>query len=757
MGHIMAKSHRILARLALLTSASAPSLALAQAHAMPAPSVDAVIVTALRRETRLDETPAAITALSEAQLTRARIQTLADLPRETPGLTIIGAGGLQSRIVFRGVQSAGESTAGLYLDETPIIGTAGIANDAGASLPDLDLFDVERVEALRGPQGTLYGASAMTGALRVLYNRPASAPVSAMRAELATVDGGQTAYRMQGMINAPLSQTLALRAVGGYRRIGGYIDNLHLHQDDVNGGTVQSGRVLLRYTPSDSLTLDVGAHRQDLQGYGGLWRREAGRYKTTDWSRQVHDDRLTLYDVKLAWRLDGADLLVAVSHLDRRQRQNNGEANDFFLSFRDNTARCAAIFNSGLACSSDRMTAFNTMVTAHTPTAVIGYQTTQTDTFETRLSSTGTGPLGWIVGVFASDRSGHVSNEQPWIDPATGQPLAGPVDYQRLVDDRLKQVAAFANLTWRVAPTIDVSYGARAYRFARKAGGQTVIGLNLIGAAPTAYVRYDADEDGLVHRVSAGWRPRSILTLYTEAAQGFRPGGVNQTVGLPDALVAYRSDKLTTYAVGVKTHSRDHRASLSIDCYWTDWRDMQVSGARPDGLFRFVSNAGAARIKGVEIDGSLRLTERLTLRGSGTLTNARLSADQANQSVLAPGKDGDRIALVPRKALNLSLDYLRPVGRLEAFARIDGRWTGGSQSELRPTNPLDRHLPGASRIDVAAGLSPPSGAWELSLYADNLTNRVQTTYAASILQTLGGTNVASGPPRTVGVALRLRG
>ncbi|MGH8241433.1 MAG: TonB-dependent receptor plug domain-containing protein, partial [Steroidobacteraceae bacterium] len=177
--------------------------------------IEEIIVTALKRETELQKTPLAISAISGETLVDRSIDNIADLLRTTPGLTVQDQGPGQTRLVIRGVQSAGEAVTGLYYDEAPVsAGSPGTTNDAGQRMPEVRLIDVDRVEVLRGPQGTLYGSGSMGGTVRVIFNKPEQAYAARMNATIETVEDGDLGYRADAMVNVPLGEQLALRAVG---------------------------------------------------------------------------------------------------------------------------------------------------------------------------------------------------------------------------------------------------------------------------------------------------------------------------------------------------------------------------------------------------------------------------------------------------------------------------------------------------------------------------------------------------------------
>ena len=229
----------------------------ARAKAAPDSPASDVILTALKREATAQSLPLSITAVSGGAIKASGVEDVAALTA-VPGLAISNAGPSNTRVIIRGVQAVGEATVGVYYDETPVTGMVGATNDVGGNTPALKLFDVSRVEVLRGPQGTLYGSGAMSGTLRVIFNKPTPALEGAVDGSFSGTDRG-TGELLQGMINRPLVQgRLAIRAVAFNENSSGFINNTFLHLKDVDSQRVQGGRLLARLWATDKLTVVLG-------------------------------------------------------------------------------------------------------------------------------------------------------------------------------------------------------------------------------------------------------------------------------------------------------------------------------------------------------------------------------------------------------------------------------------------------------------------------------------------------------------------
>ena len=242
-----------------------------------------IVVTALKRSTNIQNTPLAITAVSGEKLAAMGITDAYALARTSPGLVVREGAFSGARLTIRNIRAAGESTVGLYYDETPVMGSAGVSSDAGGTTPDIRLFDVERAEVLRGPQGTLYGSSSMAGTVRLIFNKPDLTKLGgAVAGQMSSVDGGGLGFENQAMVNLPIvSDVLAIRAVGFYSQRPGYVDNIRLGQQDVNDQTSGGGRLMVRLKPASNLTIDGLAYFQNTNGSLNDYTLAKGAYNRT--------------------------------------------------------------------------------------------------------------------------------------------------------------------------------------------------------------------------------------------------------------------------------------------------------------------------------------------------------------------------------------------------------------------------------------------------------------------------------------------
>lgn len=688
--------------------------------------IEEVVVTALKRSSRLQETPLSMLAVSGETLRDKGVDNVSDLLRTTPGLTIVDQGASQRRLVIRGVQSAGEAQTGLYYDETPVSGGApSTTNDPGQRMPEIRLFDVGRVEVLRGPQGTLYGSGSMGGTVRVLFNKPTFDYAAAVDGTLDTTSEGDNSYQVNGMLNMPLvDDQLAARGVFYYRDRGGYIDNVTLGRKDINEETSRGGRVLLRYSPTDAITLDASVHIQREDEFLSVWELPAGTYRTAAPTQLPVKDDFELYNLTLNWDLGFATLTGVSSMFER----------DLVVTI--DASRLMALFGP--------------LGAPFAPAILAQPQDIEDRSHELRLSSTSNGALQWTVGAYFEKRDAFTLSEQRLADRATGLPV-NPLNVatSRNIRDVLEQRAMFGEVSYRFTPALNLTLGGRYFDYDKTIAGETTVGFPLIGARVTPRTTVESEEDGWVSKINLSYQFGDDALVYAQANEGFRPGGANQIVGLPAALTPYESDSLWNYEIGAKTSWLDDRLVVNLAAYRIDWENMQVTGRTANGAFNFISNAGEAQIDGVELEALTQPLPGLEISLAGNYTDARLSEDQLSPNVNAPGREGDRVPNVPKYSASFGAKYEWSLtGTLHAMVRADVNYVGESFSEFRPTNPFFERIDDYTLTNVRLGVSNIAD-WSMYLFVNNVFDEVAI---GRVLSSSFGRDLAvSSPPRTFGV------
>ncbi|WP_420142657.1 TonB-dependent receptor [Sphingomonas sp.] len=784
-------------RIALLagTLLSVPTAALAQAEADTTERAEAgasggdIVVTALRRNTRIQETPLAISATSGDDLAASGTTSFADLTRNAPSLRIVDSGPGQRRVLIRGIQSSGEATVGVYYDETPVSGSVSTSSDAASSTPDFRLFDVARAEVLRGPQGTLFGSGSMGGTLRVIFEKPKADRIeAAVSGNLSTVKGGSEGWSVDGMVNLPLIEDkIALRVVGNYNRFAGYVDNIILANDpnaknvadttpagdrylrnrkNINDGYSAGGRALLRLTPTERLTVDLAAFYEKVSTESPMWRPESSaavgrKFVSSARGRAGNYDENRIYNATVRYEFDGFNVVGVTSYFDRDRTQVSDVSDTF--NGRDTAAGCRQYLlrNAG-TCSDAQLGGYLTATRAIQQSSLLQPQSVKNWVNELRVSSDSDSPFQWTAGVFFEDRDTVVRSTLAIADPITGSlsDVNNPATlaYDRTISDKLKQKAAYVELSYDILQNLTFTAGTRYYDFKKTVGGRIDVGQIHYTSVVTPYTEATNKEDGFIYKFNLSWQAKPDLLFYAQAAQGFRPGGVNQVIGLPAALAGYSSDSLWNYELGAKTKVMPG-VYFNVAGYRIDWDDLQVS-ARTSGtgsVFGLIANAGAARIWGAEAELDANITRNLSVSGNVGYTDAKLSEDQISSIVVATGRKGDRLAYIPRLTAGLAVEYNRPItDEMDGVIRFDASHVGKSYSTLAPADVYRRVIPSYQLANLRFGVQEPSLDWGVYLYINNLFDDTAINNMSASANTGGLTNAFSSPPRTFGINVTKR-
>ncbi|ARS27788.1 TonB-dependent receptor [Sphingomonas sp. KC8] len=784
---------------------TALSLAAAPAWAQDAPAAVAsdatasannndadIVVTALKRATNIQETPLSISAVSAKTLNNMGISDSQQLARSTPSLVFRENGnGPGTRVIIRNIQSAGEPMVGVYYDETPLIGSVSVSSDAGGSSPEIRLFDVERVEVLRGPQGTLYGSGSMAGTLRMIFNKPQMDTFEGMAAgQLSSTSHGGFGWETQGMINAPIIPgILAARAVGFYRDRDGYLDNSRLGLKNFNDTTSKGGRLMLRFTPNQDVTFDALAVVQDTDTFHSNWffpSYDAGGkpYDASYESLQPQKDNLHLYSGTLNWDFGGVTVTGVVSY-SKRDIIYNYDTSQYFRNAAAgatvNSAGCKAYFNTGGgACSTGQLADYKLFALSQAPSTAYSPQQTKNFTQEIRVSSNGSGPLDWTVGFYRADRDSSIVSDVNAVDPATGlmiTPLttvpvtvgnvtrAPNVFFRRAIEDELKQIAFFGEATYAVSDRLNITGGARYFNYKKTVIGSVSVPNVIIGNGIQPPTTAKAKESGWVFKFNADYDITDDVMVYAQASQGFRPGGVNQVIGLPDTLGPYTSDSLWNYELGFKTAWLDRALIINFDIFQVDWKDIQSAAqtttAQSNGsTFSFITNAGNVRIRGIELESTLRPIDGLTLQASGSYIEAKLTEDQrpvGGVTITGAGLKGDLVPNTPKVTFQGSAQYNFPVSDgIDMMMRADTSYIGSSWNLYRRTNAFQQKLPGYATVGLRTGFEASDGDWGVYLFANNLFNKVGLSTKGNGALFGGSTFVrtVSIAPRVIGLDFR---
>lgn len=763
----------------VLTVSGAVAMLLAAAAASaqePAPAnLGQVIVTAQKRVEALADVPMSISVVGEDELARNQAVNFQDLASLIPGLSLNSDTKGVTRVTMRGINTGGvASTVGIYLNDVPFGSSSGLANAAILS-GDIDTFDVARVEVLRGPQGTLYGASALGGVIRYVANAPSTEGYEVRaRGSIEDVAGADMGYALAGVVNVPMSDTFALRASGFFRSDGGYtqsIGNLPipalqdpdvnivdgtLVEDDMNDSEVTGGRLSALFKPSDTMSLDLTVHFQNINSdngdifevdpttleplYGGL---VASRYHN-----EPTDIEYRIYSATLDWDFGGATLQSITSY------------SEFSEDFERDVASFDAV-GLGIPTAQVLTFAYSTPGTTDTLLSGILDQLTATDKFtqELRLVSPDSDKFEWLLGAYYTDEDSVIRQAIPAVEPGTNTPVAGIPLYADLsIDSKYEELALFGNATWHVNDRFDLSFGARWSDNDQEATQNVLITLPLLPGGEFAidYDNFKSSESPFTWSFSPRYEITDTTSAYLRVATGFRPGGPNVLPPGAPTLPAYDSDKLTNYELGLKTGNASGSFAFDVAAFFLDWEDIQlfqvVSG------FGINANGGTAESKGLEFTAAVR-SGGLNLTFSGAYTDAKLTEDT---DPLVGGFDGDRLPYVPKWSLTLGGDYeWAAVSGATAYVGGTVAYTGDRLADfgnrLDPLDPTSarREADSYTTLDLRTGLLWDK--WSLELYGKNVTDEEGiTNINAPGIYPNGAAAIALVRPRTIGLALGVK-
>lgn len=712
-----------------------------------------IMVTAMRRPTLLADTPVSMVAVTGIELERARVTGLEGLAALAPSLAISNLGSGLNRLSLRGAYAAGEPTVGLYYGNVPVAGPSGSTSDPSLMTPNLMLIDIDRVEVLRGPQGTLYGSGSLAGTVRVLF-RPPDLEKTTLTTEAsgAATKGGSDSDSFSAVANLPLVRgTLAVRAVA-YREVrGGVLDNVSLGLSNIDKETRTGGRIALRWQLDPDWRLDLSGIVQHGRIDDTMDAEIAlGSDRTAARARSPFVDNFLLGSAEVHGDIGAVALDATLSHsLWAPHRTLDFSA--VTASRRADQAACAHYFALGAnGCTALQIDAFGAYVDTQTPSALDQPFAVIVDSAEARLS--GTGRLTWTAGGFLSLRRDHgISATRP-VDAATGLVLvtAPPTAYRDFAE-RLNQSALFADGTWRAWNWLSLSAGGRYFHYSSHAWGTVSVPSPITGPYDPSSFDQTYRAHGAVGRARIDIRPDTAVLIYAQLASGFRPGGINVVPGLDPALAAYRDDRLVSWEAGGRIKLDGERLRLDGALYRQHWAHMQYSATSADGGYAFITNIGSARISGAEASLSWEPNSALVARIDATYTDARLASDQTSATATTPGRKGDRLPYVAPIALSASLLLDRPIGdRLRLLGSVHARYIGRSRATFRGmagTPALVMGDTGTADADVGLG----RGGTQVTLFVENLAD---TRGRLSAVTNLQDDQMLVARPRTIGVSLR---
>lgn len=715
-------------KISLRLAESSGNFPVADANSALAP-VEEVLVTAQKREENLQEVPVPVTVVSAQSLIETGPLRIQDYYNQVPGLNITPALQDQSVLSVRGITTGqgGNRTVGVVVDDVPYGADINLAG--GAVIPDLDPNDLARIEVLRGPQGTLYGASSMGGLLKFVTIDPSTDKISG-RVQAGTSgvhNGNEPGYSFRGSVNVPITDTLAIRASALTRKEPGYIDNPIRGVDGVNEARINGGRLAALWRPSSDISLKVSALYQDYKtdGLSEVDRPNAGPPATfglgdlqQNYGAGVgnSDRKLQAYSATLTAKIGAAEL-VAISGY------NNNHAVD--------------TIEQGYAFSTYTQPIFGVP-----ESRTYANWATRRFSQELRLS----GPIGssfdWLIGGFYTHESaaGLYQNTEAY-NYSTGEVLGQAWDIP--FPSTYQEYAGFADLTWHFNDKFDVQVGGRESTNKQTLDEAFYGPLNL----PFWGVSGDVIEPKQYSKDSSFtylFTPRLKLTadvmVYARLASGYRPGGPN----LNGVAIPARPDKTDNYEIGLKGDFIDHMLSVDTSIYYINWKNVQIALIDPVNLLTYLANGSGAKSEGIELSLTFKPWQRTILSGWVSFNNAVLTKDFPTTATIAEPA-GTRLPEAAKFTGNLSVDqeFQIPAG-ITAFVGATGIYVGNRYGVF--SYPRD-YYPAYAQLNLRAGMKRDS--WRVDAYLYNATDR--RGVLASGLEASVSYGVVYTTPRTVGV------
>lgn len=665
-----------------------------------------IIVTAQKRPQVLIDVPQSVTVVSGKTLENQHANSFEDYLKLVPGLQLDQSRSGEGRLVLRGINTGGvASTVAVYVDETPFGSSSGLVN--GAVLAgDFDTFDLNRIEVLRGPQGTLYGASSLGGVLRFVTNPPSTSGLLVRgRAGVEAVHGGDTGYSADAVLNVPLSSAVAFRASGNYRKDAGFIDSIGSGGSDlaknINGDRSYGGRASLLFQPNNSVSVRLSAIVQNIEA---------------DAPTIIEADPVTL---KPLHGLSQSQFVPQFSNLHYRVYNATGNIDLGFANLTSSTSYGTQKQHERI----DFTFALSPLIEAifGVPNEFIEPQNTNSKKFtqEVRLSSQ-TRLLDWLVGAYYTGEKGLILQDLLAVEPGTVTPISGlPLIANATVTSKYKELAGFANATVHFTPQFDLDLGGR-YSHNKQSAHQVSDGI--LAGGFTDFPVAHSSENVFTYSAAPKYKLSKNATIYARIAKGFRPGGPNVLPpGAPSSVPAiYHSDSVISYEAGVKAESADHRFSIDVAAFHINWKKIQLF-ANILG-FGVNTNGSTAKSDGFEFTASARPVAGLELSANGAYTNARLTGDTP---AVVGGRDGDQLPFTPKFSLGLNADYqLRLSG--DATAHVGGSLrhlsgqTAGYDPDFVVAFGRQRHIRAYNVVDLLAGVD--FGRFNVDAYVKNLGN-----------------------------------
>ena len=755
-----------------------------------------VIVTATGRAQRAEDVPYNISVMNESDLDEAGVTSISDLSRQIPGLVYIDLGArsnsVNNGLIIRGLNgasagmnanspAAGETTVSTYINNTPVFA-------------DIKIADVERVEVLRGPQGTLYGAGSVGGTVRFIYNKPDTSAFSGdVSSKISqTKDSDSLNYGVDGVVNVPVADNFAFRISAGYEDTAGVIDAKNLmvydangnpaladpsdyfgsagvyeYKKDVDDADVKYAHTSMLWNINESVSALLSYHYQDnhASDFTGVSPYEDGRVHTR-YRTSPMDSETNLVSLELTADL-GFATLTSSSSYSKNTLDSQSDYTNYALTYQD--------YYAGFPRISDYTD--------------IDYSTKRY-TQELRLTDQAGGDWDWVVGAYYSrdEQSAKIRTGIPgWAEytntpgnptavEALGDPNATWAQYYQsfypdgtfdsdvtwLLDKSVKnpQTAMYGELTYHITDHWQVTGGARVFWVENERGAKQA--SPMYGEPGDFDIYEKSNSHDQIFKINTSYEWMKNNQTYFTWSQGYRQGGSNALpltgwYAADPELVPYDSDFSNNYEVGAKGRILDKRLSYSAAVYYIDWSDIQVQIPAPVSGIPTLVNGGDAVSQGVELQLNALITAQLQATLGYAYTDAKLTEDFYLRSGFV-GYDGDRLPGVPEHNLNGALSYTQPLnftGYSELTYRVDASYRSGVHTSLNEESRNYVELGGFTTWNASVNWS--NGKVRAGLFVNNLTDEDGVTAVDIQNEVVPGASPGSTyfiqRPRTVGVSM----
>lgn len=686
-----------------------------------------IIVTATRREESLQDVPLAVTAWQQEALSEKGIVSYDGLARETPGIVLNQPTANFNTITTRGIATNGyganlQAATAIYINELPI------SSNGNSTILDPTLYDVERVEVLRGPQGTLFGANSLSGAVRILTKAPNPKEFEASAlVDYGLTDGDALRQRYNGMVNVPLIEDkMALRVVGFYRDEDGWVDNVGTGIDGANSLESVGGRAHLLWEPTSNF--DIGLliiHEDNKPADSGLTNPDRGDYVRFTERPDLFQSNFTSYNLTANYEMDWATLTSSstYSNIDGK----------FIVDL-------AGTFNQAIPFALD----------------AVGYD--ENFVQEARLSSADGGDWDWIVGGFYFNKRRDIDYDyRSSIEFLQARNLTGlPNEYYQSYSGYFDAIesAAFGELTYRFSDQFWVTGGLRytetsvqsftlpggynSNYLAVALGGFTNVPLTVVPVAGVDGLKVEADN--VSYKASASWKPIENLTTYASVSTGFRSPVANARAGsvslvdptdlvIPDGAT---SDELINYEAGMKGTFFNNKLTSNLSAYYIVWDDIQVQANRLSDQVQFATNIGQAVSQGLEFEVGYYPGSGFSLFVNGSLNDTEITELTPEEAAISGAEPGLQLAM-PNFQGAATARYDFDVEGMDAFVSGTAAYVGDFPGLLpnvpgQPTVPAPTfdYTDAYTVVNLQAGLSRDN--WQLTGYVENLFDDNSITY-----------------------------